>query len=439
MFGPASNTRTRLCLAKRAKMETMSRPFTVVTKPTGAACNLDCTYCFFLSKELLYDHGSQMMSPATVETYIRTFLENQPDGPVTLIWQGGEPTLRGLDFYRLAVDLGKKYARPGQQVGHAMQTNATLLNDEWGQFLRENNFLMGVSIDGPAHIHDAYRVNKAGRGSFQQVKRGWEILAKHGVERNILCTVHAANEKHGVQVYRYFTEELDAQYLQFIPIVERVPTDKLPIAEDGWRVNRRERLLYTQQGQSVTSRSVSPTGWGKFLSEIFDYWIQRDVGRVYVQHFDTMLGNLLGQYSVCVHAPTCGDALAVEHNGDVYSCDHYVEPDYLLGNVTAGDSFAELLDSPFQRGFGEAKMTQLPSTCLQCPVRRFCHGGCPKDRFLPDADGGNQLNYLCAGYFDFFSHAKPYVVGMARLLRAGRAPAEIMHPQVRQRVVPKSR
>ncbi|MDO5729437.1 MAG: anaerobic sulfatase maturase [Actinomycetaceae bacterium] len=414
-------------------------PFTVVTKPTGAACNLDCTYCFFLSKELLYDHGSQMMSPATLDTYIHDYLASQPDGPVTLIWQGGEPTLRGIDFFREAVRLANQYRRPSQQVSHAMQTNGTLLNDEWCEFLKTENFLVGISIDGPEHIHDAFRVNKAGRGTFKQVIRGWKYLQQHGVDTNILCTVHGANEDHGVEVYEFFTRELGAQFLQFIPIVERVPEQYLALAEEGWRTDRKRRLLYKQEGQTVTSRSVSPDGFGAFLSAIFDRWIQTDVGRVFVQHFDTMLGNLFGQHAICVHSPTCGNALAIEHNGDVYSCDHYVEPDYLLGNVTRGESFINMLTSPFQRDFGNSKYTDLPTNCQTCPVLKYCFGGCPKDRFLDDADGGHNLNYLCAGYYQFFSHAQPAMVGMGRLLRAGREAREIMNPTVADRVIPKKR
>lgn len=414
-------------------------PFTVVTKPTGAACNLDCTYCFFLSKELLYDHGSQMMSPQTLDTYVHDYLDSQPDGPVTMIWQGGEPTLRGIDFFREAVRLAKKYRRPAQQVSHAIQTNGTLLNDEWGEFLKAENFLVGISIDGPEYIHDAFRVNKAGRGTFKQVIRGWDYLQQHGVDTNILCTVHGANEEHGVEVYEFFTRQLGAQFLQFIPIVERVPEQHLALAEEGWRTDRKHRLLYKQEGQAVTSRSVSPEGFGEFLSAIFDRWILTDVGRVFVQHFDTMLGNLFGQHAICVHSPTCGSALAIEHNGDVYSCDHYVEPEYLLGNVTRGDRFIDMLTSPFQREFGNSKYTDLPTNCQRCPVLKYCFGGCPKDRFLDDIDGGHNLNYLCAGYYHFFSHAHPAMVGMGRLLRAGREAREIMDPAVAHRVMPKKR
>ncbi|MCV2396265.1 anaerobic sulfatase maturase [Actinotalea sp. M2MS4P-6] len=402
-------------------------PFSVLAKPTGAACNLDCTYCFFLSKELLYDHDSQRMSEEGLETYLANLLDSQPDGPVEIAWQGGEPTMRGLAFFRRAVALAAELARPGQQLHHAIQTNGTLLDDDWGAFLAEHHFLVGLSMDGPAHLHDAYRVNKAGRGTHDQVLRGWDVLQRHGVETNILCTVHAANQEHGLEVYRYFRDELGARYLQFIPIVERVPADSLPLAEQGWRPGAHgpRTLLYQQRGDAVTSRSVDPAAYGEFLVAIFDEWLSRDVGTVFVQDVDVALGNLFGHYSLCVHSPECGAALAVEHNGDVYSCDHYVEPEYRLGNV-AEDSFRSMLGSPEQRRFGGSKLTELPGQCLDCPVRWACHGGCPKDRFTTTAAGEPGLNYLCAGYYRFYTHAGPALDAMASLLRAGGPAADVM-------------
>ncbi|GAB3811124.1 anaerobic sulfatase maturase [Tessaracoccus terricola] len=402
-----------------------SLPFSVVSKPTGAACNLDCTYCFFLSKELLHDGDSQRMSADTLRAFIGNQLDSQPDGDVTLMWQGGEPTMRGLAFYREAVRLGRELKRPGQRVLHAMQTNGTLLDDDWCEFFAENDFLVGISIDGPADLHDSYRVNKAGRGTHAQVVRGWEHLQRHGVETNILCTVNAANAEHGNRVYRWFRDELGARFLQFIPIVERVPAEDLAVAERGWTGPDGARLLYRQAGDAVTSRSVGPEQWGRFLCEVFDAWATGDVGRVFVQHFDAMLAARFGQYSLCVHAPDCGTALAVEHNGDIYSCDHYVEPGYLLGNVHT-DAFSEVLAKPQQREFGRAKRTGLTEQCRRCPVRWACNGGCPKDRFGTSVDGEAGHNHLCEGYFRFFSHAAPTVEEMALLLRAGRAPAEVM-------------
>lgn len=403
-----------------------SLPFSVLAKPTGAACNLDCTYCFFLSKELLYDHDSQRMSEAGLETYLTNLLASQPDGPVEVAWQGGEPTLRGLAFFRRTVELAGELARPRQQVRHALQTNGTLLDDEWGAFLAEHGFLVGLSMDGPAHLHDAYRVNKAGRGTHAQVLRGWEVLRRHRVETNILCTVHAANADHPLEVYRYFRDDLGARFLQFIPIVERVPAESLALAEQGWRpaAHGPRTLLYQQQGDAVTSRSVSPEGYGEFLVAVFDEWVANDVGTVFVQDFDVALGNLFDIHTLCVHAPECGTALAVEHNGDVYSCDHYVEPDYKLGNL-AEASVQAMLRSPAQRSFGAAKRTALPVQCRECPVRWACHGGCPKDRFTTTMDGEPGLNYLCAGYYRFYTHAQPVLAEMAALLRTGRPAADV--------------
>lgn len=390
-------------------------PFTVLAKPTGAACNLDCTYCFFLSKEVLYDSDGQRMTEQGLEAYLSNLLRSQPDGDVEIAWQGGEPTMRGIPFFRRAVELAEQLRRPKQRVRHTLQTNGTLLDDAWGEFLAQHNFLIGLSVDGPAHLHDAYRVNKAGRATHAQVMRGHEVLTRHGVDYNILCTVHAANQDHGLEVYRYLRDELGARHMQFIPIVERVTAEQLPIAEQGWKDGNGTRILYRQQGDAVTSRSVDPEAWGEFLVAVFDEWESRDVGTVFVQHFDMLLGNMLGQPSLCVHAPECGSALAVEHNGDVYSCDHFVEPGYLLGNV--GDSsFQSMLQSPEQEQFGRAKRTSLPRQCQECPVRWACHGGCPKDRFDVTADGEPGLNHLCAGYFRAFSHAEPTIRRMAELV-----------------------
>ncbi|WP_084125824.1 anaerobic sulfatase maturase [Demequina sp. NBRC 110054] len=390
-------------------------PFTVLAKPTGAACNLDCTYCFFLSKELLYDHDGQRMSEQGLESYLSNLLRSQPDGEVEIAWQGGEPTMRGLPFFRRAVALAEQLRRPKQTVRHTLQTNGTLLDDAWGEFLAERGFLIGLSVDGPAHLHDTFRVNKAGRATHAQVMRGHEVLKRHGVEFNILCTVHAANQDHGLEVYRYFRDELGARHMQFIPIVERVTREQLPIAEQGWKDGSGTRILYRQQGDAVTSRSVDPAAWGEFLMSIFDEWAARDVGSVFVQHFDVMLGNALGQYSMCVHSPECGAALAVEHTGDVYSCDHYVEPGYLLGNV-ADKPLQTMLRSPEQKRFGASKRTSLPRQCVECPVRWACHGGCPKDRFDRTADGEPGLNHLCAGYYRAFSHAEPTIRRMAEIV-----------------------
>lgn len=400
-------------------------PFSVIAKPTGAACNLDCSYCFFLTKDLLYRHDEQRMSAATLRSYLAAYLDAQPDGDVTIAWQGGEPTMRGLAFFREAVRLAAELRRPKQHVTHALQTNGTLLDDEWCAFLAEQHFLVGLSVDGPATVHDRYRVNKSGRGSHAQVMRGWQLLQHHGVDTNILCTVNAANQDHPLEVYRFFRDDLGAAFMQFIPIVERVAVADLAAAEHGWRTASGERLLYRQSGDAVTSRSVTPAQFGAFMCAIWDEWVRHDVGTVFVQHFDVALANRFGHHTLCVHAPECGTALAVEHNGDVYACDHYVEPDYLLGN-TATHRFEHLLTSEAQHAFSQAKRTSLTQACLDCPVRWACHGGCPKDRFALAPDGEPGHNYLCEGYFTLFNHIAPGIDTMANLIRAGRAPAEIM-------------
>lgn len=403
----------------------MRRPFSLITKPTGAACNLDCSYCFFLSKEVLWQGQSQAMTSQTLRSWLTNHLDAQPEGEVVIGWQGGEPTMRGLDFFREAVALADELRRPRQQVRHSIQTNATLIDDEWGAFLAEHHFLVGVSLDGPAELHDAHRVNKAGRGTHEQVVRGWRVLQRHQVETNVLCTVNSANADHPLEVYRHCRDELGATFVQFIPIVERVEAGQEELAEAGWRDDEGRHVLYTQTGHQVTSRTVRPEQWGTFMTSVFDEWVRHDVGRVFVQHFDVMLGALFGQHSLCVHAPECGSALAMEHNGDVYSCDHFVEPEHLLGNVRERD-FREMLASDHQREFGRAKRTTLPRQCLDCPVRWVCNGGCPKDRLATSVDGEPGLNWLCAGYFQMFTHAWPAMERMAELLRSRRPPAAIM-------------
>jgi uncharacterized protein len=272
----------------------------------------------------------------------------------------------GLDFFKLSVEYVNKYKRPGQRVSHSMQTNGTKLDDEWGAFFKENDFLIGLSVDGPKEIHDTYRVNKGGAGSFDQVMRGWEVLRKHEVEYNILCTVHAANAGHPLEVYRFFRDELKANFIQFIPIIERATADFLPLANVGWSERAGgERPLYLQEGSLVTERSVQAEQYGQFLIAIFEEWVRRDVGEVYVQLFDVTLGSWVGQHSLCIFSPTCGNALAMEHNGDLYSCDHYVEPDYLLGNIN-DTHMIELIASDQQRQFGRDKMETLPKYCLEC-------------------------------------------------------------------------
>jgi len=405
--------------------ETAPPAFHLLAKPTGAVCNLDCAYCFFLSKEMLYPGSRFRMADELLETYIRQLIEAHARVPVVQVaWQGGEPTLMGLDFFRRSIELVDRYLRPGQRAEYTIQTNGTKLDEAWAEFLGEHEFLVGISIDGPRDIHDAYRVTKGGRGSFDQVMRGLSHLRAGHVEYNVLSTVNAANQDRGAEVYRFLRDECGARFMQFIPIIERV-TGAEAGGVDTWS-SWRDRPLYTQSGDLVSGRSVSPDGYGRFLIDVFEEWVRRDVASVYVQMFDTALANWVGEPpGMCVHCETCGLALALEHTGDVYSCDHFVEPRYLLGNINERH-LVELVGSERQRQFGRDKRDTLPSYCRECDVRFACHGGCPKDRFTVTPDGDPGLNYLCPSFKEFFHHVDPAMRQMAALLRVNRAPAEIM-------------
>jgi uncharacterized protein len=385
--------------------------FHLLAKPTGAICNLDCQYCFFLSKEQLYPGSKFRMADDLLETYIQQLLEAHQTPEVTIAWQGGEPTLMGLEFFQRSIELVDKHKKPGQQVSHTLQTNGTRLDDDWGQFFKQHHFLIGLSVDGPQPLHDTYRVDKRGRGSFEQVMQGWKTLKKHEVDFNILCTVNAANGDRPLEVYRFFRDELGAEFIQFIPIIERVN-------EDG--------STLIQSGNQVTERSVKPEQFGRFLNSVFDEWVRRDVGKVFIQHFDAALANWVGvQPGVCIFSKTCGNALALEHNGDLYSCDHFVEPDYKLGNIQE-THMIEMIASEQQRQFGQAKFDTLPQYCRTCEVRFACNGGCPKNRFIETPEGETGLNYLCAGYKAFFTHIDKPMRMMAQLLRQGRYADEVM-------------
>ncbi len=398
-----------------------------MTKPSGAICNLDCKYCYFLSKEMMYPGSRFRMADELLETFVKQYIESQQVPEVTFAWQGGEPTLMGLDFFERVMHYEQKHARPGMKIQNALQTNGTLLDEDWCRFFKKHDFLIGISIDGPQELHDAYRVNKGGAGSFKQVMRGWRLLVEHGVDFNVLCTVHAANQDHPLEVYRFFRDELKTHFIQFIPIVERTTPEILPLANNGWQAHgEKDRPLYTQSGSKVTDRTVNAAKYGTFLKAIFDEWVRNDVGNVFVQMFDVALGAWLGQPGgLCVFAPTCGRALALEHNGDLFSCDHFVEPDYFLGNIQS-ENMLELVSSDKQRQFGEAKLTSLPRFCRECEVRFACHGGCPKNRFIHTPDGEPGLNYLCAGYKAFFNHVDQPMKMMATLINLQRPPADIM-------------
>jgi uncharacterized protein len=403
--------------------------FHLLAKPTGAVCNLDCSYCFFLSKEMLYPGSRFRMADELLETYLRQLIEAHRQVPeVTIAWQGGEPTLMGLEFFERSVELTEEFLRPGQRAAFTIQTNGTLIDADWASFFRRNDFLVGISIDGPRELHDAYRVNKGGKGSFDEVMCGLGHLRDAGVEWNALTTVHAANGDHGRAVYRFLRDECDARFVQFIPIIERVVE-----AGDGdvpWS-SWRDRPLYEQEGNRVTNRSVGGEQYGRFLIDVFEEWVRRDVGEVYVQMFDVALANWVGEPpGLCVHSETCGLALALEHTGDLYSCDHFVEPRHLLGNIKE-HKMLELVASPKQRQFGLDKRDTLPRYCLECDVRFACHGGCPKDRFTTTPDGDPGLNYLCAGYKAFFHHVDRPMRLMSDLLRQNRAPSEIVQHYAR--------
>ena len=404
------------------------RAFHVMSKPTGAVCNLDCEYCFFLSKEQLYPDSGFRMTPEVHEAYLQQlFAAHPPDAEVIVAYQGGEPTLMGLEFFARSVELAARYAGPHQSVLHTIQTNGTLLDDEWGAFLAEYGFLVGLSIDGPRAMHDAYRVDKGGKPTFDRVLRGWEVLRRHDVEWNALTTVNAANADHGLEVYRFLRDDLGAEFIQFIPIVERMTPEMLPMADSGWGVRAKDRPLYRQAGDAVTHRSVTGEKYGRFLIDVFEEWARHDVGDVFVQMFDTALAHWLGmdQAGLCVHAKTCGSALALEHNGDLYSCDHFVYPEHQLGNIME-KTIAEMVASPQQQQFGKDKFETLPQYCLDCDVRFICNGDCPKHRFTSTPDGEEGLSYLCAGYKAFFHHIDPYMKIMAKELRAGRPATSIM-------------
>lgn len=392
-------------------------PFHVMTKPIGSLCNLDCRYCFYLEKAALYpDTPSFRMSEATLEAYIRQVIASQEGPEIAFAWQGGEPTLMGLDFYRRVVELQRRYAPPGCRVTNALQTNGTLLDDAWAHFLRENDFLVGLSVDGPPHLHDRHRLDKRGRPTFERVMEAMELLKRHRVAFNTLTVVHRETAKHPLEVY-HFLKEHGSGYIQFIPLVERV-------GEGGWWTFAPP----PGRGSSepVTPWSVDPRDYGEFLCAIYDEWVRNDVGRIYVQLFDVALGIWLGMpAAMCVFAETCGNALALEHNGDLYSCDHYVYPEYRLGNILQ-TPLRSLVDSEQQRRFGQDKRDSLPRYCRECDVRFACNGECPKHRFLTTPDGEPGLNYLCAAYKRFFRHIDPTMRAMVELLRRGYPASNVM-------------
>jgi uncharacterized protein len=385
-----------------------SQAFHLLVKPTGAACNLGCTYCYYLPKEALYPRADLRMSDEVLEALIRQAIAAQPVPELTFGWQGGEPTLLPLAFYRRAMTLQRQYRRPGMRILNTLQTNGTLLDDEWCRFFRAYDFLVGLSLDGPRQMHDAYRVDKGGGPTFDRAMQGLSLLQKHKVAYNVLTCVHAANALHPVEVYRFLRDEVGARFIQFIPVV-------CPDLAPG-----------SGQGGMVTASSVGARQYGEFLIAVFDEWVRRDVGRVFVQIFDVALAAWLGQPpGLCVFEATCGRALVVEHNGDLYACDHFVDPQHRLGNILE-ISLAEMVDSARQRQFGLAKRDALPRRCLECAVRFVCNGGCPKNRIIRTPGDERGYNYLCEGYQALFAHIEGPMRFMAAELRAGRPPANVM-------------
>ena len=399
------------------------RAFNLMIKPAGSLCNLDCHYCYYLDKAEIYGGREPRMSLEMLETCIRKYIEASEVPEVTFNWHGGEPLVMGLDFYREAVRLEQKYAG-GKKINNTIQTNGTLLTREWADFLRAGDWLVGVSVDGPEQVHDRYRRDKGGKPTLEKVVRGIEHLYRAGVRYNTMTTVNRSSEGHGLEVYN-FMKSLGSQYMQFMPVVEHI---KYPLNAAG-KPNKGARPFIVDpatEGAILAPWSVSAMGFGKFMNEIFDWWVRNDVGKYFVNLFDATLAGWVGaQPGTCVYAETCGGNSIIEHNGDVYVCDHFVYPKYRIGNI-ATDSLADMMDSPAQTKFGIDKRNSLPRTCQVCRWFKACHGECPKHRFNLTEAGETGLNALCEGYRLFFSHVEPYMDFMRERLIEGTAPAAVM-------------
>lgn len=392
--------------------------FTVMLKPIGSVCNLNCTYCYYLEKKKLYpDVRYFRMDDELLEEYTRQYIDSQNVPVVSFVWQGGEPTLMGVDFFKKALKFQSKYSN-GKRIENIFQTNGTLLNDEYCKLFSDNDFLIGVSIDGPENLHDHHRKTKTGEGSFARVMKGIELLHKYKVEFNTLSVVNAETSRQPLEVY-HFLKHIGSGFIQFLPVVERTAN------------NPREDLLNLVapvfgKDASVTEWSVEPVMYGRFLCTIFDEWVRNDVGRYFVQIFDVTLANWAGERpGLCIFSETCGDALVMEHNGDLFNCDHFVYPEYFLGNIMK-QSLKEMAGSEKQKQFGRYKRDKLPKYCFECEYRFACNGECPKHRFTITPDGQEGLNYLCPAYKIFFSHVHPYMQFMTDELKAKRAPANVM-------------
>lgn len=393
-----------------------AKPLYVMLKPAGAHCNLACKYCYYLEKNNLYDKSHRhIMSDEMLEQFTREYIEAQTMPQVLFTWHGGEPLMRSIDFYKKALTLQKKYAR-GRRIDNVIQTNGTMLTDEWCEFFAQNNWLVGISIDGPQEYHDHYRLTTTGNPSWQKVMHGIELLKKHHVEWNAMAVVNAYNADHPLEFYHFFKDN-GCQYLQFTPIVERLTKH-----QDG----RTLASLADNHEIPLADFSVTPEQWGNFLCAIFDEWVRNDVGKMFVEIFDCTLANWMGVLpGICAYSKNCGHAGVMEHNGDVYSCDHFVFPEYKLGNIR-DHTLIEMLYGDKQHAFSRLKHTSLPRQCKECDMEFACHGECPKNRFEKDKYGEPGLNYLCKGYYQYYYHVAPYMDFMKRELQAQRPPANIM-------------
>ena len=393
-----------------------AKPLYVMLKPAGAHCNLACKYCYYLEKNKLYPTAQRhLMSDEMLEQFTREYIEAQTMNQVLFTWHGGEPLLRSIDFYRKALSLQQKYAG-GRRIDNVIQTNGTLLTDEWCEFFAQNHWLVGISIDGPQPDHDHYRLTAAGKPSWEKVMQGIKLLKKHGVEWNAMAVVNAYNANHPLEFYRFFKEN-GCQFLQFTPIVERLTRH-----EDG----RTLASLADKDEISLSEASVAPEQWGYFLCAIFDEWVRKDVGKIFVEIFDCTLANWMGiSPGICAYSKECGHAGVMEHNGDVYSCDHFVFPEYKLGNIR-DHSLIDMLYGEQQQEFSRLKHSSLPRQCKECDMEFACHGECPKNRFMKDKYGDSGLNYLCPGYYHYYQHVAPYMDYMKQELMAQRPPSNIM-------------
>lgn len=395
----------------------------VVAKPIGPVCNLNCEYCFYLEKEALFGPSEQYRMPdAVLAAFINNYVASQPTPEVAFVWQGGEPTLLGIDFFKKMIDLQKPFAGH-KKVSNALQTNGTLLTDEWCSFLKKNNFMVGISLDGPKEIHDRYRRDRAGNGSFDKVMRGLKLLQKHGLDYNVLASVAYDTANYPLEIYRFFKDQ-GIEFIQFAPIVERLPD--LISRKHGLRLAGPAALDREEEQTGVTPWTVDAEAYGDFLIAIYEEWVRHDVGKIFVMNFEWALNAWIGNSSpVCIHAKTCGRSLVMEHNGDVYACDHSVYPQYRLGNITT-DSLDDMAEKSLRSGFGVNKESALPRWCRECEVLAACQGGCPKQRFVKTYYGEPGLHYLCKGYQKFFLHIRKYLKAMTQLLENGLPASHVM-------------